>query len=166
MSCFLAFYKIPTTRLLVQISKFTDYEVCIWLRITIVTDANSIRSGLNVSTTPITAMGCRQLLPLSIVQIKSRHCRKPHCRNGVVDTFELWLQDVSSKKNKWYVVLIKFLKLRFNAIRKWNTLAVAFNSIITWQITVYFWSKNPWNSDLFPNLIKKLFNFYLGTNTW
>ena len=37
----------------------------------------------NVTTTPITAMGCRQCLP----QLKGKHCRKPHCRNGVVDTF-------------------------------------------------------------------------------
>jgi hypothetical protein len=42
---------------------------------------------LNVSTTPITAMGCWQCLPLSVVQLKGKHCRKPHCRNGVVDTF-------------------------------------------------------------------------------
>ena len=42
---------------------------------------------LNVSTTPITAMGCRQCLPLSVVQLKGKHCRKPHCRNGVVDSF-------------------------------------------------------------------------------
>jgi hypothetical protein len=41
----------------------------------------------NVSTTPIMAMGCRQCLPLSVVQLKGKHCRKPHCRNGVVDTF-------------------------------------------------------------------------------
>ena len=41
----------------------------------------------NVSTTPITAMGCRQCLSLSVVQLKGKHCRKPHCRNGVVDTF-------------------------------------------------------------------------------
>ena len=41
----------------------------------------------NVSTTPITAMGCRQCLPLSVVQLKGKHCQKPHCRNGVVDTF-------------------------------------------------------------------------------
>ena len=34
------------------------------------------------------AIGCRQCLPLSIVQLKGKHCRKPHCRNGVVDTFE------------------------------------------------------------------------------
>ena len=37
-------------------------------------------------TTPITAIGCRQCLPLSVVQLKGKHCRKPHCRNGVVDT--------------------------------------------------------------------------------
>ena len=43
--------------------------------------------GLNVSTTPITEMGCRQCLPLSVVQLKDKHCRKPHCRNGVLDTF-------------------------------------------------------------------------------
>jgi hypothetical protein len=46
-----------------------------------------IRYCSNVSTTPITAMGCRQCLPLSVVQLKGKHCRKPHCRNGVVDTF-------------------------------------------------------------------------------
>ena len=40
----------------------------------------------NVSTTPITAMGCRQCLPLSVVQLKGKHCQKPHCHNGVVDT--------------------------------------------------------------------------------
>ena len=42
----------------------------------------------NVSTTPIMAMGCRQCLPLSIVQLKGKHCRKLRCRNGVVDTFK------------------------------------------------------------------------------
>ena len=41
----------------------------------------------NISTTPITAMGCRQCLPLSVVQLKGKHCRKCHCHNGVVDTF-------------------------------------------------------------------------------
>ena len=44
----------------------------------------------NGSTTPITAMGFRQCLPLSVVQLKSKHCRNPHCRNGVVDTFGHW----------------------------------------------------------------------------
>ena len=34
-------------------------------------------------------MGCRQCFPLSVVQLKGKHCRKPHCRNGVVVTFGL-----------------------------------------------------------------------------
>ena len=45
----------------------------------------------NVSTTPITAMGFRQCLPLSVVQLKGKHCWKPHCQIGVVDTFGLYL---------------------------------------------------------------------------
>ena len=45
--------------------------------------------GLKVPTTPITAMGCRQCLPLSVVQLKDKHCRKPHCSNRVVDTLGL-----------------------------------------------------------------------------
>mgnify|MGYP007048723007 CR=1 FL=1 len=28
-----------------------------------------------------------QCLPLSVVQLKGKHCRKTHCHNGVVDTF-------------------------------------------------------------------------------
>ena len=42
------------------------------------------------TTTPIMAMGCLQCLPLSVVQLKGKHWRKPHCRNGVVDMFELY----------------------------------------------------------------------------
>ena len=38
----------------------------------------------------ITAMGCHQCLPLSVVQLKGKHFQKTHCRNGVVDTFEKW----------------------------------------------------------------------------
>ena len=34
-------------------------------------------------------MGSRQCLPLSVVQQKAKHCQKPHCRYGVVDTFGL-----------------------------------------------------------------------------
>ena len=36
-------------------------------------------------------MGCRQCLPFSVVQLKGKHCRKAHCRNGVVDTFGQWV---------------------------------------------------------------------------
>ena len=39
----------------------------------------------NVSTTPIKAIWCQQCLPLSVVQMKGKHCLKPHCHNGVVD---------------------------------------------------------------------------------
>ena len=46
-----------------------------------------IRPERNVSTTPITAIGCRQCLPLSVVQLKGKHDRKLNRRNGVVDTF-------------------------------------------------------------------------------
>ena len=35
-------------------------------------------------------MGCRQWLPLSVVQLKGTHCRKPHCHNGVVDMIGLY----------------------------------------------------------------------------
>ena len=44
---------------------------------------------LIVSTTPVTAMGCWQCLPHSVVQLKGKHGRKPHCHNGVVYTFGL-----------------------------------------------------------------------------
>ena len=40
-----------------------------------------------VSTLAIMSKGCRQCLPLSVVQLKGKHCRKPHCRNQVVDKF-------------------------------------------------------------------------------
>ena len=48
-----------------------------------------LSSTSNVYTTPITAMGCWQYQPPSIIQLKGKHCQKTHCRNGVVDTFGL-----------------------------------------------------------------------------
>ena len=39
---------------------------------------------------PLRQRGCRQCLPLSVVELKGKHCRKPHCCNGVVDTFVQW----------------------------------------------------------------------------
>ena len=33
-------------------------------------------------------MGCRQCLLINVAQLKGKHCRKPHCCDGVVDTFE------------------------------------------------------------------------------
>ena len=41
----------------------------------------------HIDQRPIKATRCRQCLPLSVVQLKGKHCRKPNCRNGVVDTF-------------------------------------------------------------------------------
>ena len=51
-----------------------------------------IGHSLNVSSTPIKAMGCQQFFHLSVVQVKGKNCRKPHCRNGVVDTFGPYYQ--------------------------------------------------------------------------
>ena len=45
-----------------------------------------ITYSLNVSRAPIMAIGYRQCLPLSVVQLKVKHFQKTHCRNGVVDT--------------------------------------------------------------------------------
>ena len=53
----------------------------------------------NISTTPIMAIGCQQCLPLSVIQLKGKHCRKPHCHNGVVDTF------FHSCLNFWMVII-------------------------------------------------------------
>ena len=53
-----------------------------------------------LSTTPITAMGYQQCLPLSVVQVKGKHCHKPHCHNGVVDTFGPWGISVSGPLDK------------------------------------------------------------------
>ena len=46
----------------------------------------------------IMAMGCRQCLPLRVVQLKSKQCRKPHYCNGVADTF--WLGIYNCKKTQ------------------------------------------------------------------
>ena len=38
---------------------------------------------------PLQQWGAGNVYPFSVVQLKGKHCRKPHCRNGVVDTFGL-----------------------------------------------------------------------------
>ena len=45
-------------------------------------------------------MGCRQCLPFSVVQLKGKHWRKTHCRNGVVDTFDPSLPRGEETMNK------------------------------------------------------------------
>ena len=47
-------------------------------------------SDKQLTITPIMAMGCRQCLPFSVVQLKGKHCSKPNCRNRVVHTFGHW----------------------------------------------------------------------------
>ena len=47
-------------------------------------------------------MGCRQCLPLSVVQLKGKHWRKPHCCNGVVHTCGLILFFLSSNAESFY----------------------------------------------------------------
>ena len=54
------------------------------------------------------AMGCWQCLSLIVVQLKGKHCWKPHCRNGVVDTFRQYLFQMSthdsfSKIDEWWI---------------------------------------------------------------
>ena len=58
---------------------------------------NLFKQCPNVSTTSITAMGCRQCLPLKVVPLKGKHCRKPHCCIGVVDTFRLWRLNIKNQ---------------------------------------------------------------------
>ena len=43
----------------------------------------------NVSTIPITAMGCQQCIPFSVVKLKGKHCQKPYCRNGARTATEM-----------------------------------------------------------------------------
>ena len=85
-------------------------------------------------------MGCQQCLPPSVVQLKGKHCRKPHCRNGVVDTFQQYLlrsfsdlkrqtelHYVGWAKNKlnWFwchyplITYLSFFKIS-KAIRHWS----------------------------------------------
>ena len=66
----------------------------------------------NVYTTPIKAIGCRQCLPISIVQMNGKHCRKPHCRNGVVNTFLLYSHGKRGNEDLNFILLTT-LKLLF-----------------------------------------------------
>ena len=72
----------------------------------------------NVSTTSVTAMGCRQCFPLSVVQLKGKHCPKPHCCNGVVDAFrqcvasKVWTIENNTNFN-YFFCLIKSSKIDF-----------------------------------------------------
>ena len=56
----------------------------------------------------VPAMGCRQCLPLSVVKLKGKHCRKRHCHNGVVDTFRLGLSNYLPTNISKLVILKSF----------------------------------------------------------
>ena len=64
---------------------------------------------LNVSTTPIKAMGCQQCSPLSVVQLKGKHCRRPCCCNGVVDKFWLWKEINTHKFRVCHIAYTRLL---------------------------------------------------------
>ena len=71
------------------------------------------------------AMGCRQCLPLSVIQLGCKHCQKPHCRNGVVDTFglchifETHIWDAFSPRYpsfSWFIPLLTQVLVNFLAL--------------------------------------------------
>ena len=113
---------------------------------------SSVQSlGPNVFTTPITAMRCQQCLPLSVVQLKGKHCPKHHCRNGVVNTFEHYLEYVKVIQNPAFTSCPK------TGCEKSTVLVV---------LTVYISSHSPfsppWNTSLqiFCNLVFTSTSFY------
>ena len=59
---------------------------------------------------PITGMGCRQCLPLSVVLPKGKHCWKPHCRNGVVEC--RYVRAVSSLCFLWCATTLETLTFK------------------------------------------------------
>ena len=64
----------------------------------------------SVSTTiPITVIGGRQCLPLSVVQLRGKHCQKPNCHNEFVDMFGL---DTSGQKLSVFGVYVVALLKR------------------------------------------------------
>ena len=98
----------------------------------------------NVSTTPVTAMGCRQCLPLSVVQLKGKHCRKPQCRNGVVDTFgHYWVLMSTNKglndKLKSYYSFLRFILVKWQCVLLWlNFVWITFSiKVLTWNFGTF-----------------------------
>jgi hypothetical protein len=72
---------------------------------------------------PYTAIGCQQYLPPSVVQLKGKHCLKPHCLYGVLgmlscdwwklNTVILWLKrsvNCSFSENRRNTLLCWYLK--------------------------------------------------------
>ena len=91
--------------------KFFDYHsLCIKLILRIPDLTNT---GQAVSTTPFTATGCQQCLPLSVVQLKGKHCQNTHCRNGVKEY-------VQGRRNKIFLTPTYFEFGKSIADIRWN----------------------------------------------
>jgi hypothetical protein len=108
-------------------------EICwdLWLIILLAVESH----GSKVSITPIMAMGCRQCLPLSNVQLKGKHCRKPHCHNGVVDTFghDLSQADKSNIRVSSFPKL--FLNVKFHQIYNYTKKTIwHLHTVMLWLI--------------------------------
>ena len=106
----------------------------------------------NVSTTPITAMGCQQNLPLSVVQQKGKHCRKPHCLNGVVDSFRLSMDGGHVAKKR--IFSIQFLIQNFHEcnLRAAQLLSTRLR-VLGWTFTS--WNGGSWMESLSGHVTKK-----------
>ena len=95
-------------------------------------------------------MGCWQCLPLTVVQLKGKHCRKPHCCNGVVDTLGLcclvkWNQifEENSSSNHFYQIkdMTKIITKLCNYLKE-NTSS---NICIIWKKLDLIISKKPYS---------------------
>ena len=81
----------------------------------VISNPKCMSEGPNVSTTPITAMGCRQCLSLSVLQLKGKHCRKPHCHNGVIDMF---------RQKPMYIYYVVAVLIRLNLLSRFYWLKI------------------------------------------
>ena len=71
-------WKLVCFRISVEQQQLDSYsEMNIWkiMHLLWMSGHNRARTYLQ----PHTAMGCRQCLPLSVVQLKGKHCQNPHC---------------------------------------------------------------------------------------
>ena len=98
-------------------------------------------------------MGCRHCLPLTVVQLKGKHCQKNHCRNGVVDKFGPG-QPLGSLKGAYSHTVIRTERLfslvhnvfRLLEIQKSGSAFVHMNQVICTAVTPVFsllWLR-PW----------------------
>ena len=97
---------------------------------------------------PLRQWGCWQCLPLSVVELKDKHCQKTHCRNGVVDTLEY--RNINTN-NCIYIILSKFypncpaLNSEFSeqVLTHWPSDIPKLYSYFIWSVTAWmnalFW---------------------------